>query len=144
MKIIVKPAFGILCYILVLLCSVDTLQAQENGNRYELRSGEKIEIGLQTLEIIYLKESNKELDDESILNLYPNPINTVLNINIGSTEIIKEVSFFNMVGVKVSVPKLQVKNNNIVYDLASLPSGMYILGIILKSGKQLNKKIIKN
>lgn len=147
MKTTSKRALNVLRYSicgLLLLCSINSVQAQDSSNRYEVRPGEKIATDLQTLEIIYLQESTVALDDKLILNLYPNPVNTVLNISIGTNGVIKEVHFFNMAGIKIAVPQLQENNNSAIYNVANLATGIYILSIELENGTLLNKKIIKN
>ncbi len=73
------------------------------------------------------------------VNLYPNPINTILNIE--SSIEIETIEIYSILGQKVYQEK--IKEQNIKIELSFLLKGSYILSIQGKNSKS-NHKIIKN
>ncbi|MBW3520648.1 T9SS type A sorting domain-containing protein [Chryseobacterium sp. NKUCC03_KSP] len=71
------------------------------------------------------------------LGVYPNPTNGILNIKTDS-EIIS-VNVTNVVGQRL---KIQYSDHQI--NMQGLPSGVYIVEMILKNGQKISKKVIKN
>ncbi|WP_435523091.1 T9SS type A sorting domain-containing protein [Chryseobacterium indoltheticum] len=71
------------------------------------------------------------------MGIYPNPTNGILNIKTDSE--INVVNVTNVVGQKL---KIQYSNNQI--NMQGLPSGVYIVELVLKNGQKISKKVIKN
>lgn len=69
---------------------------------------------------------------------YPNPVNDVLHIT--SEYDVQKVEVYNMAGQKVSA-KLQSGSSEV--NVASLPTGTYVLRVLLDNGKTETIKIIK-
>jgi photosystem II stability/assembly factor-like uncharacterized protein len=70
------------------------------------------------------------------VSIYPNPTSDILKIK--STLAIKEVSLFTLAGSKV----FGVKESSEI-DIASLPSGAFIVTVELADGNRVTKKILK-
>ncbi|MBM7417990.1 MULTISPECIES: T9SS type A sorting domain-containing protein [Chryseobacterium] len=71
------------------------------------------------------------------IGVYPNPTNGILNIKTDSE--VNVVKVTNVVGQRL---KIQYSNNQI--NMQGLPSGVYIVELVLKNGQKISKKIIKN
>jgi lysophospholipase L1-like esterase len=73
--------------------------------------------------------------------LYPNPVNTILNVSASSK--LKSISVFTLEGRKV-IDLNQIDTNFVSLDLASLNVGFYIIQIVDVNQKVSSSKIIKN
>lgn len=73
--------------------------------------------------------------------LYPNPVNTFLNVSVSSK--LKSISVFTLEGRKV-IDLNQIDTNFVSLDLASLNVGFYIIQIVDVNQKVSSSKIIKN
>ncbi|WP_350288040.1 T9SS type A sorting domain-containing protein [uncultured Croceitalea sp.] len=134
-------------FVLLLLLSINTLQAQENTSRFEVRPGEPISAALKTLEVIYVLEAVVDQKEETLalnLSVYPNPTTSQLNVNIEQQGAIKQLFFYTMNGSRVSAPQLRSTAYSSTHDVARLPNGMYLVVIELENGERITKKIIKN
>lgn len=69
--------------------------------------------------------------------LYPNPVNSTLNIKTDNTEI-KETSVYNLLGKKL------LKTNKPNLDVANLSKGIYLVKIKGADNKLAVKKFVKN
>lgn len=85
----------------------------------------------------FLSNNNFELDKR--ITVYPNPSNSVLNINFNQLSP-SQVSIFEINGRNLKTIKLDSPNNTL--DISELAKGMYILQIQTKEGT-FNKQIIK-
>lgn len=74
---------------------------------------------------------------KSMVGVYPNPTNGILNIKTDSN--VENVNVTSIVGQKINV---QYKNNQI--NMSGLPNGVYVVELLLKDGQKISKKIIKN
>ena len=70
------------------------------------------------------------------VSLYPNPVNQFMTIQ--STDVMRQVSIYNMLGVKVK--EATINNKEAVMDLSELPKGMYFLAI--EGIERITKRII--
>jgi phenylpyruvate tautomerase PptA (4-oxalocrotonate tautomerase family) len=81
-------------------------------------------------------------ETQATATIYPNPTNSVVNINInnsgGESDFMKNIIVANMSGVVVK--RLQTKDNNIQIELSDLPSGSYV--VVVAGGSLLKKQII--
>lgn len=73
--------------------------------------------------------------------LYPNPVNTILNVSASSK--LKSISVFTLEGRKV-IDLNQIDTNFVSLDLASLNVGFYIIQIVDVNQEVSSSKIIKN
>ncbi len=96
-------------------------------------------IGLMTF-VFYRKKNRKTL---RINNLYPNPFTEVLNINIESNLIAKEIDIevVNLSGTVVHKLKSRDEENRI--DLSHLPKGTYVIRVKSSDGAIDSTKTIK-
>jgi len=86
-----------------------------------------------------------DVNEESLLSLYPNPTLGEINFNITNTkEKSVEISIFNIAGQNVMTKQLEVNEGEInqTISIHNLPNGIYILRMSL-DGKEITKKIIK-
>ena len=78
-----------------------------------------------------------ELDNS--FNIYPNPSNGVINIQ--SSNIIKTINIYNMIGNLVMVKN--IANNQTTINVENLTNGVYFMELNLNNGSILNSKFIK-
>ncbi|MBO7652418.1 MAG: T9SS type A sorting domain-containing protein [Bacteroidales bacterium] len=74
--------------------------------------------------------SNIEDNVASIIAVFPNPVNEILNIT--SLEIISEIEIVNVMGQVVK--RIDVNSDNVVCDVKDLTSGVYVVRIRTLSG----------
>ena len=87
-----------------------------------------------------LNEKGKDLSNS--LNVFPNPTTNRVSINWNNEALnlsLHKVSVTNVFGRKVAH---SIVNNNSV-DFSSIPSGVYILEIVIE-GESMTERIIKN
>ncbi|MDR2907226.1 MAG: M6 family metalloprotease domain-containing protein [Bacteroidales bacterium] len=75
--------------------------------------------------------------DETILNLYPNPVTDVLNIQTDET--ITEIRILNLNGREVK----RFRGNQKSLNVQSLPTGLYVVNIYTANGGVISVKIVK-
>ena len=86
-----------------------------------------------TIQISYtLATSNCFLSTETVENeiqydVFPNPVNNILNINIKESNTISGITIYNLVGKEVS--SIILKNGNNQLDVSKLSSGVYFYAI---------------
>jgi hypothetical protein len=80
------------------------------------------------------------IDDNSlnILNVYPNPANTVIHLDLQQSTI-KTYAIFNIIGKKVISGSANIENINV----NNLKTGVYFLKIITENNKTYTTKFIK-
>lgn len=89
-----------------------------------------------------LKASSLEkLENDILINIYPNPANEFLMIDLRAVENLQYIELFDFTGNLILRKKLDAQILNI--DMSNNPSGVYFLRI-LTTYEQLNKKIIKH
>lgn len=71
------------------------------------------------------------------VEIYPNPVDNILNIN-GMN--LNQITIYNYLGQKV----LNVICNSNSIDVSNLPKGIYLINMIDDSGKSVISKIVKN
>ncbi|HNE50234.1 MAG TPA: T9SS type A sorting domain-containing protein, partial [Chitinophagales bacterium] len=81
--------------------------------------------------------SDKSVDND--LSIFPNPFQTLINIQQKNNKIVKNISVLNSLGVVVAAKVNPIDNQIILTDIES---GMYILRIETDKGLCI-KKIIK-
>ena len=82
-----------------------------------------------------LTAENNNLDDDSV-NVFPVPANSVLNIDISSSENLKNIKIYNAIG------QLTKETNTNKINVSALKSGMYILQITTDKGEYFKNIII--
>ncbi|WP_163410764.1 GEVED domain-containing protein [Flavobacterium ajazii] len=73
--------------------------------------------------------------DKTSYSIYPNPTSDFATIQ--TTETIKEVVVYNMIGQQIS------KENSTVIDLSNVGQGVYIVQVLFENGTSVIQKIIK-
>ncbi len=75
------------------------------------------------------------------LRLYPNPTNSVLNIELNTVLTEGKVEVFDVLGKEVFTQKLQ-PNNSTQIDVSNWDTGMYLLKISSENG-EATKRFVK-
>lgn len=91
--------------------------------------------------------SLNSLVDANSINLYPNPVNNTLNIDINALQA-NNVTFnvVNILGQSVMNSfdtKLNAGKNSVVINTTSLSSGVYFVNIVTEDGSSLQQKFMK-
>jgi len=74
------------------------------------------------------------------LSIYPNPTNA--KVDIVSSEQVKCIEIYNLIGEKVLYRSINAKNKSI--QITELKNGVYVIVVRLESGGGMIKKIVKN
>ncbi len=77
-------------------------------------------------------------NDNNQLTIYPNPANNILNVTNKDGNGIEEITLYNLSSQKV----FQGKPENGVLDISKLPSGMYIVEVLVGEKKFRQKVIV--
>lgn len=85
--------------------------------------------------------SNEEWNVSDVMNVYPNPTNGIITVNVVDEWVDGQLSVTNLQGQIVLQSKLNSENERL--DFSELHSGIYLL-TIQKDGKSVTQKIIKN
>ena len=80
--------------------------------------------------------SNQQSEFTSLINLYPNPSNDLLNISV-KNHTLQSKSIYNVTGQLV----LQISNSDESLDVSSLNSGNYLIKVVYDSGFEYRKFI---
>jgi hypothetical protein len=116
------------------------LEARINDNQaaYESNYSNNIEyFGQETFQYTASSSANLNEEEESSIQLFPNPVLNILNLKASSP--ISSISVFNLEGVNVGNQKLV--NNSL--DLSFLKNGYYFIFINYENNKFITKGIIK-
>lgn len=81
-----------------------------------------------------------DINDKSKINIYPNPVNDILNINQLNNDF-TSLSIYNILGEIVF--QNQILNKSIVIDVKSLPSGVYMMRLSGEQDKKLQIRLLK-
>jgi hypothetical protein len=147
------------CLILIFITTNSTIFSQtvsfgydDNGNRISrVLEVEKMESGMisfpvKNLPMEYAKakeEAENVMEEETTVNIYPNPTKGILNIEISnlSEEGKVDLSVYDLNGAKLINDKNLAPITDL--DISKLKDGIYILQIKL-NGINYNWKIVKN
>jgi hypothetical protein len=89
-----------------------------------------------------LAVTNLQPGNAAIMNVYPNPANDVVNIELGVLNGLAEVTLTNMMG---QVMKTQTySGNNIQLAINDLPAGCYLISCVQNGMKVATARFIKN
>jgi hypothetical protein len=89
-----------------------------------------------------LAVTNLQSGNAPLMNVYPNPANDVVNIELGTTSGVAEVTLTNMMG---QVMKTQTySGNNIQLAINDLPAGCYLISCVQNGLKVATSRFIKN
>ena len=92
-----------------------------------------------TTEFVALLESESFTTNEFMV--YPNPTNSILNIQSKTNQTISEVNVYDLLGKKLTNKKVTVSNTEI--DLINYTPGLYVLEIISADNQKSIHKIVK-
>ena len=87
--------------------------------------------------VIKLTTSNNEIELSKMVNLYPNPTSSI--INIGLDYKINEIDIFNILNQKI---KININDTNAI-DLSELECGIYFIKFSLENDITVTKSLIK-
>ena len=86
---------------------------------------------------------DEKINNLSLIEIYPNPANDVLNINLGSLDLTTvKIEVMNSIGQIVLLS--DAKSNLVKLNLSQLESGMYMVKVALNSKESISQKLIKN
>lgn len=90
---------------------------------------------------VCIEESDMSVNDASLsgVSIYPNPVKDVLNIN--SVNDVDKVEIYSISGQKIHSQSFNSNERNI--DMNSLPSGTYMVQILLTTGAVETFKVLK-
>ncbi|WP_413533444.1 T9SS type A sorting domain-containing protein [Empedobacter brevis] len=80
-----------------------------------------------------------DIDKESSIKIYPNPVSDFININNTSSEKIESITIGDLTGRTVKY----VDSKSSIIDIQSLPNGVYLLKIKTNKGMKIEKIIKK-
>lgn len=85
-----------------------------------------------------------EIYKEPVLVLSPNPTQDTVSIQYSGYESDVELNVFDLTGRLMSTEQLLIKSNNLLLNVASYPTGIYI--VVIKQSEQLlsQYKLVKN
>jgi hypothetical protein len=92
-----------------------------------------------TTEFVALLESESFETNEFIV--YPNPTNSILNIQSKNNQTISEVNVYDLLGKKLTNKKVTVSTTEI--DLTNYTPGLYVLEVISADNQKSIHKIVK-
>ena len=97
----------------------------------------KVTLGTATKNI----EQVPLFSNKKLLNVFPNPTQDKLNINLTGFEGVSEVRIFDINGKQVMTQRFA--QTNTVLNIATLPKGMYLVKVFTANGEVLHTKIVK-
>ena len=83
--------------------------------------------------------TNVPVADNSAISIYPNPSNSVVNIEL--TNDISNLVVYNYLG-QVVLEKVITKDKTIVMDVRNYESGAYLVKFVTRSGESFTKKVV--
>lgn len=88
--------------------------------------------------------ASDQTDKEHVLAMFPNPTQNEVTIQYSGYESDVELNVFDLTGRLMSTEQLPVKSNNLLLNVTSYPTGIYI--VVIKQGEKLlfQHKLIKN
>jgi hypothetical protein len=84
-------------------------------------------------------EATGELNAD--IAVYPNPVQGLLNINLGKTNGVSEITVLDMKGVQMTRTRISQLNTQI--NMGKLPAGIYMIRVTDASGKTSKMKVVK-
>jgi Leucine-rich repeat (LRR) protein len=84
--------------------------------------------------------NNENFDNKKLVSFYPNPVNSIVNINSNYNSTIKSVTLYDALGRLLL--SQEVNKSNFVLDTSNQDSGVYLLKIVTDNGSRI-EKIVK-
>ena len=118
------------------------------GNLFRLFNGKIDDIGIWNRALTYSEVlnlfnstlSNNNFDNNTKIDIYPNPVNEILNLDLSNNELIERLSIYDVTGKTV----LEIKDiSNHQINVSSLEKGVYIIDIKTQIGS-FKEKFVKN
>jgi hypothetical protein len=116
-------AKGVLCFFFDICYEDDELLADEDGDAdAETRA----------------KHTAINIADDAALNVYPNPTEDLLHVELSGTEIVT-LALYDLQGRIILSPN----SPNSPIDLRNVPAGVYVLRVTGADGREYHRKIVK-
>ena len=87
------------------------------------------------------------IDNEIVLNIYPNPTSDFVNIKFGNLNVNTnniDIIMYDILGKASSVYRNESSTNEIQLDVSNINDGIYYLQVIVNGESLITKKIIKS
>jgi hypothetical protein len=88
--------------------------------------------------------ASHQMVKELVLAMFPNPTQSEVNIQYSGYGSDVELSIFDLTGRLMKTEQLPIKSNNLLLNVSSYPTGIYI--VVIKQGEKLlsQHKLVKN
>ena len=106
--------------------SFESTDIRENGNQL-------------TFHVHFFSDGTEENNTDESLTVYPNPVADRLAVN---GAVMRQVELVNIMGQRVLVVAVD-HAETVELSMASLPSGVYLLRVLMDSGSTVVKKVVK-
>lgn len=73
------------------------------------------------------------------INIYPNPVDGFLTVDLGGTEVIGDVFFIDILGNEVAKTLVSIQKNGFIISIKVIPRGVYILKFQTPLGVYMKK-----
>ena len=78
--------------------------------------------------------------DDHFVNIYPNPVNQIMTLEVGNTDLLNTVTIYSIDGQRVRTLN-NVREFNEV-NVSDLQGGIYMLNAIYEDGTEITERII--
>lgn len=94
-------------------------------------------------EILYEPLSVNEVNANNLFSAFPNPANNIVRIVVANNALtVKAIQVYNMSGQVVNQYSAAMLSNNSI-DISNLPSGIYILDVVLSNKQRGKTRVVK-
>lgn len=107
-------------------------------------SGDTIDLTIYRDSTVLLLANDDEIEqvEAPTINVYPNPVAKVLNIDLPDSKV-ESIQIFNTFNHIVYHQPLAALTEHLIVDISDLPSGTYWLKTTMETGRQVHTKFIK-
>jgi hypothetical protein len=107
-------------------------------------SGDTIDLTIYRDSTVLLLATDDEIEPTEAprINVYPNPVDKVLNIDLPDTKV-ESIQIFNTFNHIVYHQPLAALTEHLIVDISNLPPGTYWVKAIMETGRQVHTKFIK-
>ena len=115
-----------------------TVRAYQDGNE-QFGAAPPVD---QTFTVRAVAGIEGTLVETDVLTVYPNPVSTMLNIELPASRTIERLTLRSLTGATALEPTIQGQQQTMTMDVSSLPKGLYLLQVQTPTGT-LSQKVLK-